>query len=306
MSYSDMNFKEQDNTHVNLNKLKAGNVGLQFFAVWINTKMHRSCSFEKALQLIDIYKRMLALNKNDIIPILSYNDVQQMMREDKIGSLLAVEGGDVLQGSLINLRILYYLGVRLLTLTWNYRNELADGVLESHSRAGLSQFGIEVVKEMNRLGMLIDVSHLSSNGFWDVLEFSKKPIVASHSNAQKICKHPRNLDDQQIRAISDNGGVIGINFNTPFLAAEKASIVDIIKHTEHIISLAGIDHVGFGSDFDGIDELPQGIAGPQDYPKIIEELLKMNYNEEDVRKICHNNFLRVIKEAFNVSENTIV
>ena len=184
-----------------------------------------------------------------------------------------------------------------LCLTWNYRNEIADGVFESESRGGLTLFGKEVVKNMNSLGMLIDLSHISERGFWDVMELSKQPVITSHSNAKKICSHIRNLHDEQIMAIKNNGGVIGINLCPDFLSDNKdAYLKDIIKHIEYIVGLTGIDHIGLGADFDGIDSLPKDINGVEDIYKIADELLKLNYSNEDVEKFLGKNFLRIIKE----------
>jgi membrane dipeptidase len=208
-----------------------------------------------------------------------------------------VEGGDILEGEIVNLQILYRLGVRAMTLTWNHRNEIADGVLENISKGGLSVFGHEVIREMNQLGMLIDVSHISEEGFYDVIEASSKPIAATHSNAWSVRPHPRNLKDEQITLLADKGGVIGINFYPVFLSDRKAGLYDIIRHIEHIAGLAGIDVIGFGSDFDGIEETPEEVNGPQAFEKIINALLKLNYKEEDVLKIAYKNYTRLLRDV---------
>lgn len=282
--------------HVSLDKLLNGKVYIQFFAAWIGSRQRYGSPLQRGLRLIDRYNAMINASPDDFIPILSYSDISKI-NNNQIGTLLAVEGGDILEGELANLRILHRLGVRLMTLTWNNRNEISDGIMETNSRSGLSKFGVSVIQEMNKLNMLIDVSHLSVKGFWDAMEYSEDPIIASHSNAKSLCSHPRNLDDDQILAISKAKGLVGINFYVPFLTEGQGQVDDIIRHIEYLAGLGGIDIVGFGSDFDGIGELPDGIEGPQDFPKIVERLLQLNYSEDDIDKICSGNFLRVIKRV---------
>jgi membrane dipeptidase len=285
-----------NNNHVSLSGLYEGRVGIQFFAVWMDSSSTDKY-LHRGLQLIDKYQRMLDKYATCFHPILRLADAKDALEAGRIGALLAVEGGDVLEGRLSNLEMLYSAGVRLLTLTWNRSNQIAGAAMDDYNRYGLTPFGTKVVKTMNDLGMMVDVSHASEEAFWDAMEVSKQPVIASHSNAKAVCPHPRNLDDEQIKAIAAKGGVIGINFYPPFLSKTGvAGIVHIIKHIEHIAGLAGINCIAFGSDFDGIETLPQGIEGPQSFPDIIEELLRLNYSEEDVQKICHNNFLRVMKK----------
>jgi len=271
-------------------------VGIQFFAAWIGSQQKYGSPLKRGLRLIDKYYQMISNFSKTLKPILKFEDIESM-QENQLGTILTVEGGEVLEGELSNLRILYKLGVRLMTLTWNNRNEIGDGIMETASQGGLSVFGTHVVKEMNRLGMVIDVSHLSEKGFWDVISLSDDPIVASHSNAAALCPHPRNLSDNQIKAIADKKGVIGINFYPNFLSGGEAKVDDIIRHIEYIAGLTTVDIVGFGSDFDGIDALPAGIEGPQSFPVIVDRLLRLNYKEEDVQKIMYKNYLRVLKDA---------
>lgn len=281
--------------HVSLEGLRKGRVGLQFFAAIIDQKAGASC-LQQGLRLIDAYYSMLNTFPDILVTITKPQDINLAKANNKIGAMLTVEGGEILEGELLNLRILYQLGVRAMTLTWNYRNEIADGAMESSSKGGLSLFGHEVVKEMNRLGMIIDVSHLSDKGFYDVLETTKSPVAATHSNAWSIHPHPRNLKDEQIQLLAENRGVIGINFYPPFLSDNEASLGDIIRHIEHIAALAGIDVIGFGADFDGIEERPADIKGPQHYDKIINALLQLNYSEADVKKIAFENYERLLVE----------
>lgn len=264
---------------------KSNNKFIQVFAAFSEDKT-------QVFKIIDKYYS--SINESEIIHCNSYCDIERNLENANILSVLSVEGGDVLEGNLETLRILYRLGVRLLTLTWNYSNEIADGILEKRG-AGLSEFGVSVVKEMNRLGMIIDVSHLSEKGFWDVAEISNMPFVASHSNCKSLCSNIRNLTDEQIKEIIKQNGVIGINFYSKFLSENKSCIKDIIKHTEYILSLGGENSVGFGSDFDGIDSLPQGIVGVESFSDIIEEFLKLGYKEYVLKKILSDNFLRLFK-----------
>ena len=281
--------------HVNIEKLIKGGVYIQFFAAWIGSKHKYGSPLQRGLKLIDRYNTMLAKNSR-IVPILEWKDTKDI-KDNQIGALLTVECGSILEGELANLRILHKLGVRLMTLTWNHRNEICDGILEANSKSGLSNLGISVIQEMNRLNMIIDVSHISVSGFWDVIEHSKDPIIASHSNAKALCPHVRNLDNDQILAISKVKGLIGINLYPPFLSKNSCGVDDIIRHIEYIAGLGGVDIVGFGSDFDGIDKLPEGINGPQDFPKIINRLLQLNYLENDVKKICFRELFKDFKNC---------
>ena len=185
-------------------------------------------------------------------------DIDRAIAAGKIAAFLSIEGGEALAGSLGVLRMLYKVGVRSLTLTWNGRNELGDGV--GASGKGLTAFGRAVVREMNDLGMLVDVSHLSERGFWDAMKVSTQPLIASHANCRALCDHPRNLTDAQIRAVAGQGGVIGVTFVPDFLGGETPSVDNVLDHIDHMIAVGGEDCVGLGSDFDGTKELPAGLA----------------------------------------------
>ncbi len=288
---------QEINNHISIEKLTKGNVCIQFFAAWTNPVDKPNSYLESGLKLIDTYNNMLDMYRHSLMPILHYEDAVNALHSEKIGCVLAVEGGEILEGELANLNLLYELGVRLMTLTWNYTNDLSSGIGdENNEDMGLSEFGRTVVYHMNKLGMLIDLSHISYRGFWDVCELSNMPVIASHSNSKTVCNHKRNLDDRQLEAIAKKEGIVGINFYPPFLSNDGvADITDIIRHIEYIAGLIGIDYIGFGSDFDGIGKVPQGIKGAQSYLNIIEELLKLNYKEEHIEKICNKNMLRVLK-----------
>lgn len=282
--------------HADLERMLEYKGFVQFFASFIPPAAGQAYSLRYGLKLIDVFYRQLEKYPDRMSLCLSYNDIQKSLESGRVAAVLSIEDGVLLQGETAVLRMLYRLGIRSICLTWNHSNEIADGVFESDSGGGLTIFGKQTVQEMNRLGMIIDVSHLSEKGFWDVMECSNQPVIASHSNVKSLCSHPRNLTDKQIKAIARKGGVIGINFCPDFLSSSNPGIDTITAHIGHIVSIAGEDTVGFGSDFDGIGSLPEGLTGVQDMRKVSEKLLKMNYNEETVRKIAGLNFLRVMKK----------
>ncbi len=213
----------------------------------------------------------------------------------KVFGLLEAEGGEILGGSLDELDRLYQRGLRVLTLVWNFDNELCDSVAGQKRHNGLSDLGKEAVAKAQALGMLIDVSHCSDKTFEDVLAVTKKPITASHSNARSLCPHRRNLTDDQIKALAKNGGVMGINFYPLFLEKSgNAQFMDIIRHMEYVAALVGTKHLGLGSDFEGFSRLPGGMGGVEDLHRIIEALLRLNYSEADVKAIGGENFLRLM------------
>lgn len=271
---------------------------IQTFAAYIDSVYCPSNALKRAVELIDRLHQECDEHDDIIMLCCNYNDILFALENEKAPVLLSIEGGEALQGSLSVLRAFYRLGVRSICLTWNYRNEIADGVAESITGGGLTVFGREVIKEMNRLGMLIDLSHISEKGFWDVMTLSQQPVILSHSNAYKVCPHRRNLKDEQIKAVKQNGGVIGINLYPYFLnGTNEASIDDVVKHIEHIIGIAGEDHLGIGADYDQTEPIFDGIDGIKNTLSILDELLRRNYLESVVRKIAGENFLRVIKDV---------
>jgi len=212
--------------------------------------------------------------------------------------LLSVEGGEILGETIFMLDIIFKLGVRALGLTWNQRNALADGVGEADTQSKLTQLGQEVILRMNKLGMLIDVSHLNEAGFWHVLELSKDPIVASHSCAKALCAHPRNLTDQQLRALAKQKGLVGVNFYPQFLQETgKATRDDVVRHICHIAEVAGVETVGLGSDFDGISETPQGLEHVGNYTHLLDDLRKSGFSPLEIEQITGRNFMRVLSSV---------
>ncbi len=287
----------QNGGHLDIERMQKGGVTVQFFAVFISPE-HKGRELELALEQIDTFYRELE-DAPTVKPVCSVRRLENCIQEGMQAAVLAVEGGEVLCGNIAVLRVLYRLGVRCLTLTWNNRNRLADGVGETGSNGGLTDFGRQVVREMNKLGMLIDVSHLSERGFWDVLEVSEKPVIASHSNARAVCNHPRNLTDSQIKALAGKGGVMGITFVPQFVDPGNPSLSRLLDHVDHIVHLAGTDCLGFGSDFDGIDKTILGLEDVSKYPSLYRGLLNRGYCDEDVEKLLGKNFLRVINRVWN-------
>lgn len=290
--------KKNDKGHIDLIRLDEGMVHLQVFATFVEPEYMRKDAAAKTLKMIDkLYQLMEKTDKIKLI--LRGKDVDEAKSENKLGALLSIEGGEALEGDLSLLRMFYKLGVRAMTLTWSLRNDLGDGILGSDNY-GITAFGKDVIKEMNRLGMIVDVSHLNERGFWDAINICEKPLIASHSDCKALCRHPRNLSDEQIKAIADKGGVIGINFCPNFLRDDdNASIEDVLDHIEHIVNLVGINHVGFGSDFDGIEKTPLGLDDVASFPKILDGLKKRGFSDDEINSISHVNFERIIKEILS-------
>ncbi len=284
--------------HVSLAKLVQGQISAQVFAVFVEPVFYHGMALHRGLEMIDLFWETLAAYSDVLAYAGSGTDIKKIHGQGKIACMLAVEGGEMLQGSLSHLRTLYRLGVRILTLTWNFRNALANGQAEGAESGGLSSFGRAVVQEMNRLGMLIDVSHLNEKGFWEVLELSEAPVIASHSCARALRDHPRNLTDEQVRALADKGGVIGVNFCPHFLTEGRdATLDDVVDHIEHFITIGGEDCVGLGSDFDGIDITPQGLHDCSTLPDIARRMAERGWSAEVIGKVMGRNFLRICERV---------
>ena len=288
--------------HIDVERIIKNGGGLQFCALFIPTEQFRYYGgIRYTLTLLDKYKtelKKLASRGMDVHPILTRTDAAAALQH-QFNPLLAIEEGGALDGSLAALRLFYELGVRAMTLVWSNRNDIADGVNEDCTKGGLTTFGRQVVAEMNRLGMAVDVSHISTYGFWDTLATSTKPIIATHSNAFSLCDHPRNLNDDQIKALGKNNGFIGITFAGQFLEKDwhDASIDSVYKHIAYMLDLLGDDdHVGFGSDFDGISHPPCNIQGVQDFVPLVEFLTK-KFSDTTVEKITHQNCLNYLQRV---------
>lgn len=302
--------------HIDIRRLQAGGALIQNFALFVNLERTDN-PLEEVLRLADLYYGELEANKESIAPVYCYEDIERIRQQGKIAALLTAEEGAVCRGEPALLRGLYRLGIRMMTLTWNYPNEIAYPALNaggSYEQAGdisfygkadrlhgLTEKGREIVVEMERIGMIVDVSHLSDAGFYDVLECTRKPFAASHSNARAVCPRVRNLSDDMIRKLAQRGGVIGLNFYPDFLKAvsdkeeNPGTIAAITEHAKHIINVGGVDCLGLGSDFDGMaghSELP-------DYscmPRLADALRKAGLGAEAVDKVCYKNVLRLYKE----------
>jgi membrane dipeptidase len=286
----------RNDCHIDLERMLGKNKHVQIFAAFIDPAYCQAYAMKRALQVFDKLYEQVELYSDSISLCRCYDDIMSALDNGRVAAILSLEGGEALQGEISALRMYYRLGVRSICLTWNYRNEIADGVRDSASGGGLTPFGREVIKQMNSLGMLVDLSHIAEKGFWDVMEITDAPVIVSHSNAKAVCNNARNLTDEQIKEVKRVGGVIGINLYPYFLNnTEKASIKDVIYHIEHICGLIGCDNIGIGADFDGIECTPADIKGIEDIEVIFNELLKLNYSQDNVEKIAGKNFLRVIK-----------
>lgn len=292
----------ENEQHFDIKRQIALGGGLQFCAIYVPTEVFRyQGGLRYTLCLLDKYNQEIKkLHENgiDVLQVRTAEDAGNVLKH-KAATLLAIEEGGAIDGSMEALRCLYELGVRAMTLTWSNRNDIADGINEEATGSGLTLFGKQVVAEMNRLGMLVDVSHISTAGFWSVIETSTKPIIATHSNAKSLCSHPRNLNDEQIKALAQNGGLAGITFAGQFLEEDwrNACIESVYKHIDYMLNLIGNDdHIGFGSDFDGISHPPYNIQGVQDYKPLIEYLSKY-YSDETINKITHQNVINLLQKV---------
>lgn len=339
-----------------LESAREGNLGAEFFAIWAEPERYKGQYARRSLELIDAVRRQVVRHADRMVLATSVEEIEKARSEGKFAALMGIEGGHSIEDSLALLRVYFGLGARYMTLTWNNSNGWADssGDLEdasvAHTAEGLSAFGVEVIREMNRLGMMVDVSHVADATFWRVLEVSKAPVIASHSCARALCDVGRNLTDEMLRAVAGSGpgskgGVVQVNFYNGFLSQEYRDAQEALKpeakeriealkkmlaeegrepthgeieaihremakriprpllsvlidHIDHVAKVAGIDHVGIGSDFDGVGgQLPEGMDSPADLPKITAGLMERGYSAEDCRKVLGGNLMRVFGEV---------
>src|SRR5258707_1530890 len=332
---------------IDITRMKEGGLGAIFFSIWIPSKITGPEAIKHALDQIDAVREQVRKHPNEITLATTAAEVREAHKSGKIAALMGVEGGHMIASDLGVLRSYAALGVRYMTLTHSGNDEWADSSTDKPAHNGLTDFGKDVVREMNRLGMLVDISHVSDKTFYDVLETSKAPPFASHSSCRAICDAPRNMTDQMMKDLAAKGGVVQINYHVGFLNQEyrgkatpeiakelgeevrkhcagddegcqliegeritrefvaqgklpKVAYTAIIEHIEHAVRVAGIDHVGLGSDFDGAN-MPFGMVDATKLPKITEALLQKGYSEGDVRKILGENTLRVMAEGERVS-----
>lgn len=283
-----LSFVHGDQLDMSYQKMKTGNIALQCFAIYISEKLGPA-SFSHIAEQIQIYYERVV--PHGIIPIRNKQELLTAKRLGQLGGILSIEGADGLAGNFNHLEQCYERGVRFLGLTWNYANWAADGVLERRN-GRLTERGVQLVHKCHELGVIMDVSHLSTNGFWHLSELAhkvNKPFIASHSNAIEVCGNIRNLSDEQIRDIIALQGRIGLNFYPPFVTSEPFPTAEkLLPHIEHICELGGAKHMMMGSDFDGIDQHLAGLENGACYPYLIEILLK-HYDEDTVRGWMYNN-----------------
>jgi membrane dipeptidase len=333
--------------HTDIARMKQGGLTAEFFSVYIDRSYAREGgSARRALDMIDYVYRAAERYPNDLMLAFSTSDIRRAKKQKKIASLMGIEGGHAIEDSLMALRDFYRLGVRYMTLTHNNTNNWADACCDTAKHNGLSDFGKEVVREMNRIGMLVDISHVSDKTMSDVLDISTAPVIASHSSARALGDRPRNIPDDLLKRIAKNGGVVMVNFFPGFidknviaasrerearlkpqmdelavkykddpkrLEEERNKLLAanplpptplsvLIDHFDHIAKVAGVDHVGIGSDFDGVPSLPVGMEDVSKLPNITYELLKRGYSERDVKKVLGENFMRAFAQAERVAQ----
>lgn len=287
-------------THSDIPKFKEGGVDVQVFAVWIPNKQFRN-SYRFTLDQIGRLKQMAGENSGSMEIAYSYDDITRIVSLGKLCGLIGIEGGTAVGDDESRVKEFYDLGVRYIGLTWNNSNLIASSARDETEKGitgGLTEFGRVVIKKMNETGMLIDVSHLGERSFWDVMEISEDPVIASHSNCYSLNPHYRNLTDEQIKAIAEKGGYIGVNFYDKFLVSKgRADIDDVLNHIDHLKKTGGIDCIGIGSDYDGGITPPFGLENVTMYPEITKALLERGYTSEEVKKILGGNFLRVFRKV---------
>jgi membrane dipeptidase len=343
--------------HISLDKARAGNLGAEFFSIWVDPELNQGHFAQRTFDLIDSVYEQAARHPDRMMMAFSVEDIEHAHKQKKLAALMGIEGGHSIENDIHLLRDFYRLGVRYMTLSWSNTNEWADSLgdiddpkIQHHN--GLTDFGKQVVLEMNRLGMMVDISHVADKTFWDVIATSKAPVIASHSSARALSNHPRNMTDDMLRAVAKNGGVVHVNFFSAFddqkyldaflaqskeqnaavkqyiakqrAAGQAVSYIDqdrierewsakiprpplksLIDNIDHIAKVAGVDHVGLGSDFDGVSgATPEGIDSAADLPKITQALLDRGYSATDIHKILGGNTLRVFKEVERVSRET--
>jgi membrane dipeptidase len=327
-------------------RLRAGHVGAQFWSVWIPVETQGFEAVQMTLEQIDLVKRMSAQYPADFAMAYTAADIRRIHKSRKIASLIGIEGGHQINNSLAVLRQMYDAGARYMTLTHTTNTAWADSATDTPAHHGLTPFGVEVVKEMNRLGMLVDLSHVSPDTMRAALAASQAPIIFSHSSARALDDHPRNVPDDVLRAVAANGGVVMVNFAPPYVSAARnhweadhaaertrfnsppyaglyigqperakaalaeweaqhpmpvTTLAQVADHVEHIRQVAGIDHVGIGSDFDGIPDAPVGLEGVDRYPALLVELMRRGWSDADISKLAGENLLRALATAEQVS-----
>lgn len=281
-----------------LERLRAGGVGAQWWSVYIPFESVAEGAAKVQLEQIDIALQIIDKYPEAMELATSVSDVEAAFGRGRVASMLGMEGGHAIENSLGSLRAFYAMGVRYMTLTHNGTLDWADACCSLPRHGGLTDFGREVVGEMNRMGMLVDISHTSPETMNDVLDVAEAPVIWSHSSARALHDHPRNVPDQVLRRLPENGGVVMVTFVPSFLTSrDEATIADVADHIEHVANVAGVDYVGIGSDFDGIDSTPVGLEDVSTFPALLAELSRRGWSEENLRKVAGENLLRAWREA---------
>jgi len=333
---------EQPELHTDIARLKTGGLGAQFWSAFVPVStIHEGGATRHALEQIDLIHRMAQRYPDTFEMAFTADDVLRIHASGKIASLIGIEGGHTIENSLGVLRMFHALGVRYMTLTHVESIDWADASTDESRHGGLTEFGEEVIREMNRLGMLVDLSHVSDGTAGDVLRVSRAPVIASHSSAYALAAHPRNLSDELLRGIRDNNGVVMVNFYSGFVEPEAAQVMQhmfktlkglrsanpderdfeeavslwrrdhpmpsgtihmVVDHIDHVVKVAGIDHVGLGSDYDGVTTLPDQLEDVSTYPYITQELLNRGYAKADIHKILGSNALRALRDAEGIAK----
>lgn len=288
--------ERSEHGHIDLPRMIDGGVTCQTFAMYTGNKPIVPEATLRALQMTDVFYEGIEANEG-IVAVTSADEIVAAKKDGKTTGLLSIEGAEPLMGDIGLLRVFYRLGVRMLSFAWNFRTPFADGLNARRSESKLPELGVQALEEMDRLGMIFDVSHLTDSNFWDVADVMKGSFIASHSNCREIADVARNLTDDMIVALADHGGVMGLNFGAGFVHRESATVATLVDHVDRVVEVAGIDYVGLGSDFDGVGRLPEGINDVSDLPNITRELVKREYSDEDILKFLGGNHLRVFKEV---------
>jgi len=287
-----------DQGQFDLPRALEGGISAEFTAIYLRTP--RAGAVHQAVQFVDALHQEVEAFPNMALQATRADDILRAKQEGKVALVLTMEGAEGLEGDLRSLRVFHRLGLRSLGLTWNWRNEAADGVDEIRTGGGLTQFGVSLVKECNHLGILLDMAHLSPAGVRDVLELSEAPVIVTHANCAALCPHPRNLTDTQLEAVASKGGVVGVTAVPRFLGEEESRcpLSLLLDHIDHMVKVVGEDSVGMGTDFDGVGEnRVVGLEDASKMPSLTAGLLQRGYSPERIRKILGGNFLRVFRQV---------
>jgi membrane dipeptidase len=292
----------QPKIHTDIPRLREGGVGGQFWSVYVPADMPGPAAVRATLEQIDVVHRMMRRYPETFELATTAADVERIFKAGRIASLIGMEGGHSIGASLAVLRVFHALGARYMTLTHSTNVVWADSGTDKPRAGGLTAFGEEVVREMNRLGMLVDLSHTSPDTMGDAIRVSAAPVILSHSDARALNDHGRNVPDDILKLLPGNGGIVMVTFVPNFLRKDgKAALADVANHMDHVRKMAGADHVGIGSDFDGIPRVPAGLEDASKFPALTAELLRRGWPDEDVRKALGLNILRVMRRAEDVA-----